>query len=284
MPIQLTQNSITPEQQKGLITGALLSAAINAFTGNTPREAFINAAAGASKAYSGGVDSIYRQKANELEMERQKQLMDASNWDLANQKTRFEWNKEDRNQELLDAATKRTRDTELYNRATKEYEQRQELVPLDKQAREANIAYTKAQTKKALASPLSKRSTPLTWEQKLEKASKMFPEVKDASEDERIERFKFITEVAKRMHDPKLLDEYINSFKDNSENTAATNATKKHWWQNFSLFSNPTDPMGLNKESKGTKVLLSDEEKKALKPEYRNKNVYRLPNGQYEIE
>lgn len=78
---------ITSQEQKGLLIGSMLSAAINAAAGGSKRESMARGALGMLRSYAGGIDAIYDNKQRDLNMQRQKDLIDIArqkhSWDVA---------------------------------------------------------------------------------------------------------------------------------------------------------------------------------------------------------
>jgi hypothetical protein len=70
--------NITQQEKIGLTIGSLLAAGAHAAMGNSPREAIIGAALGGTQAYGKGIQALYDQKAQELQMERSKDLLETS--------------------------------------------------------------------------------------------------------------------------------------------------------------------------------------------------------------
>ena len=82
--------NITPEQQQGLVLSSILSAGIGALTGNSKREAILNAVKGGVSAYTGGSKDILSMNQQELNRQR---ILDAARQQSVFQREKWEYNK-----------------------------------------------------------------------------------------------------------------------------------------------------------------------------------------------
>lgn len=112
---------ITPEEKKGLLWGAAIAAGLGAATGRDTRESLLKAAGSATEAYGKGLNDLYGQKRAELDMERTKSLMEAS---------QFNMNMRGREFENMLGQQKKTADAMPYSKTLAIRRNKGEITPL----------------------------------------------------------------------------------------------------------------------------------------------------------